>query len=143
MFNYLTYRVFRYFDNKEREKAVARTINFLVMLEGSLIVPIFMLLTQLEQKGGHLFSDDNKLKYIIGIPLFELIILIHSTIIKKKLQGKQLSLIKEKYHKEHYFLPVWGIFAVPFFFVFIFPIAFNGTMSFQYIEKILLGPLWV
>ena len=137
MFNYLTYRVFRYFDNKGSEKAIARTINFLVVLEGSLIVPIFVTLAYWEQLGRDMFSDDNKVKCFIGIALFELIILIHSTIIKRKLQGKQLSLLKEKYHKEKYSLPVWVIFAVPIFFVFIFPLVLNGDVSFQFIERIL------
>ena len=130
MFNYLVYRVFDYFQGKENDKAIARTVNFLVFLEGSLVVPFFMILNNIEQHSGHLFTDDNRIEYFIGIPLFELIILAHSIIIKKRLQGLRLGIMKSKYAKAKYRLPLWVIFVAPIFFIFIFPVVFNGSASF-------------
>lgn len=137
MFNYLLYRVFIYFHARGGEKAVGRTVNFLVLLEGSLIVPLFILLNNLEKKWETIFSTDSHLKYYVGIPLFELLILLHSAILKKKLQGVSLAWLKNRYNKEKYSLPIGVIFAAPLFFIFIFPMAFNGQGSLQFIESFL------
>lgn len=143
MFNYLAYKVFDYFQKEGNDKAVSKAINFLLLLEGSLIVPIFMLINNIEQHSGHLFAGDNKLKYFIIIPLFELLVLLHSTVLKKKLQGIQLSALRNKYEQQRFQLPLWIIFALPILFIFVFPVVFNGSVSIQFIERVLFEPIWI
>ena len=138
MFNYIAYRVFEHFHNKESETAVSKTINFLALFQGTLIVPIFMSVNLIMKIDPQIFGNDTRIKYYIGIPLAAILIIVNTIFFKKKLKGEQLSVLKNKYHKESYLLPTWVIFAAPVIFVFILPIAYgamNGTISFPFLEK--------
>ena len=130
MFNYLIYRVFRHFHRNENKKAISRTVNFLVLLEGSLVVPLFMFINVLVKHGTHGFLGENKLMFFIGIPLAELAILAHSSMIKKSLSGEKFKHSRNRYQKGKYHLPIGVIFALPILFIFVFPVALNGSLSF-------------
>jgi len=138
MFNYIGYRVYEHFQKKDSETAVSKTINFLSLFQGTLIVPVFMAINLFTKIDPQIFGVDNRIKYYIGIPLAAVLILINSLFFKKKLIGNQLSELKKKHHKERYILPIWVIFIAPVFFVFVLPIAYgalNGTISFPFLEK--------
>lgn len=138
MFDYIGYRVFDYFNKKDEAFAVSRTINFLTLLQGTLIVPLFMIVNLLTQIDPQIFGVNNRFKYYIGIPLAIILIVINSYVFKKKLKGEGLMTLREKYYKESYSFSVWWIFLAPILFVFIFPIiygAINGTIHFPFLEK--------
>lgn len=138
MINYIGYRVFEYFNKKDKTLAVSRTINFLALLQGSLIVPLFIVFNLFNRTDSQVFCANNQIKYYIGIPLALLLIAINNFIFKKKLKGEGLKLLQEKYHKETYFFSIWWIFVMPILFIFIFPIiygAMNGTIQFPFLEK--------
>lgn len=138
MFDYIGYRVFEYFNKKDETFAVSRTINFLALLQGSLIVPLFMIVNLFTRIDPQIFGENHRIKYYIGIPLTIVLIAINSYIFKNKLKGERLKALQEMYQKESYFFSVWWIFLAPVFFVFIFPIIYgtiNGTIHFPFIEK--------
>lgn len=138
MFDYIGYRVFEYFNKKDEAFAVSRTINFLALLQGSLIVPLFMIVNLFTQIDPQIFGVNNRIKYFIGIPLAIILILINSYIFNKKLKGDGLKTLQEKYHKENYSFSVWWIFLSLILFVFLLPIiygAINGTIHFPFLEK--------
>jgi hypothetical protein len=135
MFDYLGYRVFEYFNKKDETFAVSRSINFLALLQGTLIVPLFIIVNLFTQIDPQIFGVNNRIKYSIGIPLAIILIVINSHIFKKKLKGEGLKTLQEKYHKESYSFSVWWIFLAPIFFVFIFPMvygAINGAIRFPF-----------
>jgi len=125
MFNYLTYRIYNFFYKDSNEKAVSKTINFLVLLEGSLVIPIFMLINMLQSKGALSIGEYSNFIYIVGIPVAEILILIHSVYVKRRLTWKRMDLLDDKYFKKKYRLPMFFIFMVPVVFVFIIPMALS------------------
>jgi len=138
MFDYIGYRVFEYFNKKDEAFAASRTINFLALLQGSLIVPLFMIVNLFTRIDPQIFGENNRIKYYIGIPLAIILIAINSYVFKNKLKGERLKTMQEKYHKESYLFSVWWIFLAPVFFVLILPIiygAINGTIHFPFLEK--------
>lgn len=143
MFNYLTYRIFDFFYKDNNEKAVSKTVNFIVLLEGSLIVPIFMLINALGSQGSSNFGGNSKLIYLIGIPLAEILILLHSTIVKRKLTFEHLDNLDDKYYRKKHKLPMLFILAAPLFFIFVIPVALSGVVSFHFIENLWAQPLWM
>lgn len=131
MFSYIAYRAYEYFRDKEIELAVSRTINFLALFQGSLIVPLFIILNLIIDIDPQIFGDNSRMKYFIGIPLAVVLIVINNQLFKKKLEGKELRDMENKYHKKKYKLPIWVIFLSPVLFVFVCPIIYgfvNGTI---------------
>ena len=130
-FNYIAYRVFEYFNRKDEALAVSRTIDFLALFQGALIIPLFIIVNLFTKINPQVFGVDNRIKYYIGIPLAVFLILLNSFLYKKKLKGDSLQQLKEKYHKDRYKLNIWFIFLAPVIFVLILPIlygVFNGTL---------------
>lgn len=138
MFDYIGYRVFEYFYRKDETFAVSRTINFLALLQGTFIVPLFIVINLFTRIDPQIFGENNRIKYYLGIPLAIILIAINSYVFKNKLKGESLKTLQEKYHKECYSFSIWWIFLAPIFFVLIFPIiygAVNGTIHFPFLEK--------
>ena len=138
MFDYIGYRVFEYFNKKDKGFAVLNTINFLALLQGTSIVPLFIVINLFTRIDPQVFGENNKMKYYIGIPFYIILITLNSYIFKKKLKGERLKALQNKYHRERYPFSIWWIFLAPIFFVFIIPIiygALNGTIHFPFLEK--------
>src|SRR5690554_6409758 len=141
MFKAIGYRVYEYFEKKERETAVSNTINFLSLLQGTLIVPVLMAINLFIKIDPQILGVDSRIKYYIGIPLAVLLIFVNTILFKKNLKGEALNNLKIRYEKERYLLPIWVIFSAPVVFVFVFPIVYgviNGTISFPFLENLLL-----
>jgi len=138
LFNYTLYRVFDYFEKHDEKTAISKTINFMSLLQGTLIVPLFILINTFIDIEPKVFGTDNRIKYFIGIPLAIILIAINNFTIKKKLKGDALNGLRDRFYKEKYSINVWLIFLLPVFFVFVCPIlfgVFNGTISFPFLEK--------
>jgi hypothetical protein len=138
MFDYVAYRVFEYFSKKDESFAVSRTINFLALFQGTLIVPLFMVVNLFTQIDPQIFGVNNRIKYYIGIPLAIILGVMNSYNFKKKLKGEGLMALQKKYRKENLSFSVWWIFLAPIFFVFIFPLIYgtlNGTIHFPFLER--------
>lgn len=140
VFNYIIFRVFEYFSRKNKAFSFANTINFITLFQFSLLVPLFLFLNIFVEIDLKMFFGtlDNRLKYLIGIPLVLLIIFINSFYIRKKLKGDYLEKLQQRFHKDKYTVNIWVILLAPILFVFICPIlfgAFNGTISFPFLEK--------
>jgi len=131
MFNYIAFRVFKYFNHTDSELAVSKTINFLALFQISLLVPLFIIINIFTDFNPQIFGDDNKIKYYIGIPLAIIFISVNNYVFKKKLKANGLQRLKEKYQKDTYDINIWFIFLAPVIFALIFPILyglFNGTL---------------
>jgi hypothetical protein len=138
IFDYIAFRVFEYFIQKDEALAISRTINFLVLFQCSLIVPLFIIVHMFTQIDPQIFGVDNRIKYYIGIPLALILIALNTFFYKNKLTGESLKNLLNKYHKEKYSLSIWIIFLSPVVFVFFCPIiygAINGTLHFPFLER--------
>ena len=131
MFNYIAYRVYEYFKGKDNELALTRTINFLALFQGTLIIPLFILINIIIDIDPQKFGENPRIKYFIGIPLAFILIMLNNQLFKRKLEGEKLKEMENKYHKKKYKLPIWMIFISPVLFVFICPMLYgliNGTI---------------
>lgn len=111
--------------------ARSRAISFLSLFQGSLIIPLFILINLLANIDLKVFGEDPRMKYYIGIPIAVGLIILNNQLFKKKLEGEKLIELEAKYHKEEYILPIWLIFLTPALFVFLCPVLyglFNGTI---------------
>ena len=130
LFDYLIYRLFIYFNSKDSEHAVSNTINFMIILEASLIVPLFIILNAITT----IKIENSNMKYYIGIPIAVILFIINTKFIKSKLQNEGL---KNKFSENKNWIPIWLIFIIPIIFVFVIPIiygALNGTLRFPIFE---------
>jgi len=129
--NYIALRVFEFFDKKDKYLSMSRTINFLSIFQISLMIPFFVLINILTKVSNTDISYFNGVEYYIGIPIGLFFIAINTFIYKKKLAGEGLHRLKEKYHRDRYFLSVWAILLTPPILVFIVPVLYgvlNGTL---------------
>lgn len=126
LFNYIVFRVFLYFNNKDSELAMTRTINFMALFEGSLLVPLFLIFNGLTKVYTTPDNPNTRIKYYIGIPLSIVLILANSKLIKKKLTNENLEKLKRKYSKNESQISIWIIFLSPIFFVFITPMIYGA-----------------
>jgi len=118
--------------------AISNTINFIVLLQASLLVPIFLIFNLFVKLDPQIVGIDNRIKYYIGVPLAIALIILNSYLLKGKLKGEKLTILRSKFHKEKYKVPIWIIFSIPVLFVFVCPIIYgilNGTLSFPFLEK--------
>lgn len=138
MFNYIAYRIYEYFHEKENKTAIPKTINFLALFQGTLIVPIFIAINLVFRIPIHLLGEDSRIVYYIGIPFAVILMVVNTVYFKEKLKGERLKTLKDKYQKEKYLIPTWVIIATPVIFVFVIPIFYgvlNGTISFPLLVK--------
>ncbi len=138
MTNTLIFRVFGFFWERNNDKALTRTLNFLVLFEGSLVVPLFMLINILSINVFHNQPyEENAWLYLVGIPIAEFLILFHSTIVKKKMQRTKVREMLANYCKPRYRMPIWLILVLPFIFIFVVPIAINEDIASHIIKYFL------
>ncbi len=118
--------------------AISNTINFMVILQASLLVPLILILNMFTKLDPQMLGGDNNVKYYIGVPLAIILIILNSYLIKRKLRSENLNDLKIKFQKEKHKVPIWIIFLFPVFFVFICPIIYgiiSGTLSFPFLDK--------
>ncbi|MHC1732687.1 MAG: hypothetical protein AB9888_11770 [Bacteroidales bacterium] len=130
-FEYIIYIVFDYFDRKDSKLARTHTINFLVLLEASAVVPLFIIFNLIFRISDSLKNPNDNLKYYIGIPLALGLMILNSIVLKHKLTRDKLQDFKSKIAIKNKKL-VWLIFITPIIFVFVIPIiygALNGTLK--------------
>ncbi len=138
MFNWIIYRVFEYFNKKDAPMAISNTVNFMVLFQASLIVPLVLIINLFAKPNFQILGVDERIKYYIGVPLAIILIIINSYWIKKKLNGNKLNLLQNKFKKGKSKLAIWIIFSMPVFFVFVCPIIYgiiNGTLHFPLLGK--------
>lgn len=138
MFSCIIYRVFEHFNKKGASMAISNTINFMVILQASLLVPLILILNMFTKLDPQMLGGDNNVKYYIGVPLAIILIILNSYLIKRKLRSENLNDLKIKFQKEKHKVPIWIIFLFPVFFVFICPIIYgiiSGTLSFPFLDK--------
>jgi uncharacterized sodium:solute symporter family permease YidK len=137
LFNYIVFRVFLYFNNKDSELAMANTINFMALFEGSLLVPLFLIFNGITKVYTTPDNPNARMKYYIGIPLAIILIIANTKLLKRKLTNVSLEKLKMKYSKNEKQISIWFIFLTPIFFVFITSMiygALNGTLRFPLFE---------
>ncbi|PKQ63287.1 hypothetical protein BZG01_16330 [Labilibaculum manganireducens] len=138
MFNWIVFRIFEYFSKKDDSIAISNTINFMVLLQASMLVPLFLILNLFVKIDAKVFGDNDNAKYLIGVPLAIVLLVVNSFFYKKKLQGDYLKKLEVLFYKEKYKISVWIIFLAPVFFAFVCPIIYgilNGTLSFPFLER--------
>ena len=130
-FEYIIYIVFDYFDKKDSKLARIHTINFLVLLEASAVVPLFIIFNLIFRISESPKNPNDNLKYYIGIPLALGLMILNTIVLKRKLTRGKLQDFKSKIEIKNKKL-VWLIFITPVIFVFVIPIiygALNGTLK--------------
>ena len=138
MFDWVIYRTFEHFNKKDVSMAISNTVNFMVLLQASLVVPLMLIINLFTKAEPQMLGVDNRIKYYIGVPLAIILIILNSYWIKRKLKSEKLNDLLNKFQKEKYKVPIWVIFSIPVLFVFICPIIYgmiNGTLSFPFLEK--------
>ena len=138
MFSWIVYRVFEYFDKKNKLMAISNTVNFMALLQASLLIPLFLILNLFIKLDPQMLGVNNNIKYYTGIPLAIILMILNSYWIKRRVKGENLIILKNKFQKERYKISVWLIFLTPVLFVFICPIIYgmlNGTLSFPFLER--------
>jgi len=138
IFDYIGYRVFEYFNEKDETHSVPRTISFLSILQITLLVPLFLIINSVTKTNLQEIGDYNIFKYYIGLALAIVLIMLNTYFFRKKFKEENLKILQDKYHKKHYSFSIWWIFLAPIFFVFIIPLiygALNGTIHFPFLEK--------
>ncbi len=137
-FDYLVFRVFEDLDNKKNEDAKDYSINFIVLTQATLVIPLSLFFRLFIEFDPQILGNDKRIKYYIGIPLATVLYLINGTIYKRKLNGEGLENMRKRYHKEKYKIPIWVIYAIPLIVILVFPILYgliNGTLRFPLLEK--------
>lgn len=138
MLDWILYRVFEYFGEKDSSMANSNTVNFMVLLQASLIVPIFIFINLITEIEPQFLNEDSRSKYYIGVPLAIILIVLNSYWIKKKLKADKLNDLRNRFQKKKYKIPIWIILLSPVFFAFVCPIIYgmcNGTLSLPFLEK--------
>ena len=130
MFDWVIYRTFEHFNKRDASMAISNTVNFMVLLQASLLVPLILIINLFTKVEPQMLGVDNRIKYYIGVPLAIILIILNSYWIKRKLKSEKLNDLRSKFQKEKYKVPIWVIFSIPVLFVFICPIIYgmiNGT----------------
>ena len=130
-FEYLIFIVFDYFYRKNPKLARTHTINFMVLLEASAVVPLFILVNLIYRISDSIEDRNDNMKYYLGIPLALGLIFLNTLLLKNKLTRDRLQEFKSKFSIDNKKL-VWLIFITPVIFVFVIPIlygALNGTLK--------------
>ena len=138
MFDWVIYRTFEHFNKRDASMAISNTVNFMVLLQASLLVPFILIINLFTKVEPQMLGVDNRIKYYIGVPLAIILIILNSYWIKRKLKSEKLNDLRSKFQKEKYKVPIWVIFSIPILFVFICPIIYgmiNGTLSFPFLGK--------
>ncbi|HHV00133.1 MAG TPA: hypothetical protein GXX76_09810 [Bacteroidales bacterium] len=138
MFDWVIYRTFEHFNKRDASMAISNTVNFMVLLQASLLVPLILIINLFTKVEPQMLGVDNRIKYYIGVPLAIILIILNSYWIKRKLKSEKLNDLRSKFQKEKYKVPIWVIFSIPVLFVFICPIIYgmiNGTLSFPFLGK--------
>ena len=137
-FNYIVFRVFEFFNNKQDDQAMQKSIYFIVIFQATMLVPLFLFFRLFIEFDPHIFGDDNRVKYYIGIPLAIALLYFNGRVYKKKLNGERLEEMRKSYQQEKYKIPIWVIFIIPVIFIIVCPIlygAISGTLRFPLFEK--------
>lgn len=130
--NYIAFRVFEFFDKKDNQVSLFRTISFLTLFQISFILPLFLIINLFYEINLNKIFSFEEFIYFLILPLGAILALINTSIYKIKLKGESLNRLKEKYHEERYAIPIWVIFITPIICVFFIPIiygALNGTLK--------------
>lgn len=138
LFDYIAFRVFEYYNNKQNLFAKDNTVNFIVILQGTMLVPLFLIIRLFIEFDPQVFGNDHRVKYYIGIPLGLILLYFNGRIYKKKLNDIGLEKLHQKFYQKKYKLPIWTIFVMPVIFIFICPIlygAITGSLRFPLLEK--------
>ncbi len=138
MFDWVIYRTFEHFNKRDASMAISNTVNFMVLLQASLLVPLILIINLFTKVEPQMLGLDNRIEYYIGVPLAIILIILNSYWIKRKLKSEKLNDLRSKFQKEKYKVPIWVIFSIPVLFVFICPIIYgmiNGTLSFPFLGK--------
>jgi amino acid permease len=138
MFNWIIYRTFEHFNKKDVSMAISNTVNFMVLLQASLLVPLMLIINFITILDPQITGIDNRIKYCIGVPFAIILIILNSYWIKRRLKSEKLNDLRNKFQKKKYKIPIWIIFSIPVLFVIVCPIIYgiiNGTLSFPFLER--------
>ncbi len=138
MIDYLLFRIYDYFYKKKPSEAYENTINFLVILIASLLVPFLMILILIIGFDFLPPISNKNIKYLIGVPMAVILLFICNRVVRRRITNDRISLLRRHYYKDQYFISIWVIFMIPVFNVFVLPIIYgllNGTLRFPFLEK--------
>lgn len=136
--DYIGYRVFEYFESKDKALAKIRTINFIALLQGSFLVPIFMVIKFISQYDSTQIIENQNWKYYFGIPVAIILMTLNTYYFRKRLNTDGIKFLRARYHQKKHSFSVWWIFLAPIFFTFILPMviaSLNGTLHFPFFEE--------
>ena len=138
LFDCIVFRVFEYFNNKQSHYAKDNSVNFIVIFQATMLVPLFLFFSLFIEFDPHIFGDDDSVKYYIGIPLAIALLYYNGRVYKKKLNDERLEEMRKNYQKDKYKIPIWVIFIIPLIFIIVCPILYgviSGTLRFPLFEK--------
>lgn len=135
--DYLAYRVFQFFIKKNIQLAKSNTINFMILFEISIVIPIFFLLNGIFHFYNTPENPELRLNYYTAIPIAIILYFANSYYFKQKLVYDEPNELHNRYKDKCQFIPIWLIFISPIIFVFLTPIIYgfiNSTLRFPLFE---------
>ena len=138
MIDYLLFRIFHFFNKKDPQLASERTANFMAILLGSLVVPIFIIFNLISGRDLIPKTSSKDIKYLIGIPLALILMFFCNRLVKGRLTNIRLDELRNLYDRPNQKISIWLIFFIPIFNMFIVPIIYgllNGTIRFPLLYK--------
>ena len=136
---YLVFRVHEYFHKRNPIRSDQNTIMFMSIFTGSLFLPVLFYIRSFVLYPENPNSSIYGLRRIFGLIAAIVLYFINNLFIRKKLQGEQLQILKGKFYKEKYVIPIWLIFIFPVLLCFGPPIVYvliNGTLQSPLLDKI-------
>jgi hypothetical protein len=137
---YIVYRVHEYFHKRNPIRSDQNTILFMSMFTGSLFLPVLFYLRSFVLYPENSNPSSYGLRRIFGLIAAIVLYFINNLLIRKKLQGEQLQILKGKYYRGKYIIPIWLIFIFPVILCFGPPIIYgliNGTLQSPLLDKLM------
>ncbi len=136
MYNYIAYRVYEYFELiNGKNIGLFNTKAFLTILQISLLVTLFVIFEAFFHiNPKEIIGNNENLIYYIAILIVVILYYFNVILLNKRFEGANFQMIRLKYNKSKYKIPIGLILLSPAFFLFGVPIiygALNGTLRFE------------
>ena len=101
MFDWVIYRTFEHFNKRDASMAISNTVNFMVLLQASLLVPLILIINLFTKVEPQMLGLDNRIEYYIGVPLAIILIILNSYWIKRKLKSEKLNDLEQNFKEKN------------------------------------------
>jgi len=131
--DYIIFRVYKYYERKERGLAKTSTIGFVVILMTTVLYTLFFIANGFLKFFRTPESPDPAMKYYIGITLCLILYPVSIYLTLKRTGKTGLPKLERRFKNREKVIPLWIIFITPAVLFIVTPIVYgliNGTLRF-------------